>query len=394
MRYARRGRAWRQCRQRNGTNLKRRRYVRVASDGERLDPTGRFLQRWDHRPANPDDPADPPQQVYDYFSIASLTVNGLDGDDALVFDFTNGAFSFRTNTEFDGGAGTDTLTVLGTPYQDSFIRYGADAPYWLADSVQVWYWPGYYNDAIIHHTDVENTLFEGNGASDREYDGYSFGPCTWVVDTDLTVNSPDLMLDVGDGVDVTLAASQNGIWFYFPGTDGQVHLSGEGTTVSLDYMIAIGGDWLLDVGDASLVVNSIPAHFGPDYRALLAAVYDGGLWDGLGGLTSSLAAGDPSGLVGVGWASAASLLGLSGADTATWRGQTVDVNSYLVRATYNGDMNLDGVVDQADIDLWNAAVASDSPATWQTGDFNYDGVRDSADYAMMMNAYANQGAPL
>jgi autotransporter-associated beta strand protein len=84
-------------------------------------------------------------------------------------------------------------------------------------------------------------------------------------------------------------------------------------------------------------------------RGLLAASWDGGRWD-LGQLRDSTAA--TTGLT----------LGCLD-DPAT---QTV-----TVMATYPGDFNLDGVVDDRDRVIWSANVFTGT--TWQQGDANYDG---------------------
>jgi hypothetical protein len=46
-------------------------------------------------------------------------------------------------------------------------------------------------------------------------------------------------------------------------------------------------------------------------------------------------------------------------------------------ATYAGDYNLDGVVDNLDRGIWYANIFTGT--TWQKGDANYDGVVDGLD---------------
>ena len=53
----------------------------------------------------------------------------------------------------------------------------------------------------------------------------------------------------------------------------------------------------------------------------------------------------------------------------TFGGVAVDNTSVLIRYTWVGDANLDGVVNSADL-----AMISSNGSTWSTGDFNYDGV--------------------
>jgi hypothetical protein len=81
-------------------------------------------------------------------------------------------------------------------------------------------------------------------------------------------------------------------------------------------------------------------------------------------------------------------------------------SSIIVRATYLGDANLDGKVDDADFDAYwygrqhpeKIGVVGDPnhpSAKWQFGDFNFDGVvDDSNDYQALMQGYLFQWDPL
>ena len=54
----------------------------------------------------------------------------------------------------------------------------------------------------------------------------------------------------------------------------------------------------------------------------------------------------------------------------------------IVMATYPGDFNLDGVVDNLDLKIWLANAFTGS--TWQQGDANYDGVVDGLDRDILL----------
>ena len=71
----------------------------------------------------------------------------------------------------------------------------------------------------------------------------------------------------------------------------------------------------------------------------------------------------------------------------------VSAASILIRYTYFGDANLDGVVNASDFTLIDAGSVGHLTG-WLNGDFNYDGVVDGADYALMDNAFNQQGALL
>jgi autotransporter-associated beta strand protein len=67
----------------------------------------------------------------------------------------------------------------------------------------------------------------------------------------------------------------------------------------------------------------------------------------------------------------------------------------LVKATYYGDANLDGLINSADYTLIDGGFLSNNTLTgWQNGDFNYDGVINGSDYTLIDNAFNMQGAQL
>ena len=81
----------------------------------------------------------------------------------------------------------------------------------------------------------------------------------------------------------------------------------------------------------------------------------------------------------------------------TFAGETVDATSVLVKYTYWGDANLDGVVDANDYDIIDRNfLFPPAPANtgWWTGDFTYDGAIDANDYDRIDRAFLFQTGPL
>ena len=70
-------------------------------------------------------------------------------------------------------------------------------------------------------------------------------------------------------------------------------------------------------------------------------------------------------------------------------GQTVDNNAVLVKYTWLGDLNLDGVVNSTDF-----GMMGDGQAGWMGGDLNYDGVVNADDWALFMLGDAAQTGQL
>ncbi len=158
-------------------------------------------------------------------------------------------------------------------------------------------------------------------------------------------------------------------------------------------------DGRLDLADNNLIVDYQPGA-GPmaEIEAWVLAAYNGGAWDGAG-ITTGVAPADgrPTALAVAD--NADPLLGL-----ANLEGQPLDADGsdVLVRFTWYGDVNLDGVADAADYAVmdqsWNGG--SQSPAgggewRWAAGDVNYDRIVDAADYALIDQVWNNyQGQTL
>jgi hypothetical protein len=212
-----------------------------------------------------------------------------------------------------------------------------------------------------------------------------------------------------------------------------VILSGGGTanTGSLGGL-TIGSIGRLDIGDHSLVIeygsNATPVgDLNYDYsnpslkqnypanslqRYAQTAIGSGSLaldWTGPG-ITSSEAAADTAnspefndGNLAVGIADENDIDSVYPNDnsvqdggTGTWQGVKInDPNNVLVRLTYYGDGNDNGVVDSHDFSALTQGYSGLAGYVgWSDGDYNYDGAITSADVTLFSDSYQFQGAPL
>ena len=116
----------------------------------------------------------------------------------------------------------------------------------------------------------------------------------------------------------------------------------------------------------------------PVITAQVAQRYNGGLWTGASGITSSAAplAGNTA-------------IGVAPGATA-FDGQTVTNTDVLVKYTYYGDANLDGQVNSTDYTMIDNSVNQDINTGWQNGDFNYDNNINGDDYSLIDNAFNTQ----
>ena len=78
----------------------------------------------------------------------------------------------------------------------------------------------------------------------------------------------------------------------------------------------------------------------------------------------------------------------------------VDRNASLVKYTYNGDADLNGIVDERDLDRFSTGYSDQRSATpkgltgWAWGDFDNNGTIDERDLDLFSTAYSLHGAPL
>jgi hypothetical protein len=163
------------------------------------------------------------------------------------------------------------------------------------------------------------------------------------------------------------------------------------------------GAW---TGKLDLTGNSLIVHGGdlPTITNQVAQGYANGTWQGSGGITSSTAAADSTHLTALGVIKndngyGTPLYGSGGTIAATFGGAAPVDGDILVKYTYYGDANLDGVVDGSDYSIIDNSYAMEQTGSgaitgWGNGDFNYDGVVDGSDYTLIDNAFNSQGVAM
>jgi autotransporter-associated beta strand protein len=126
-------------------------------------------------------------------------------------------------------------------------------------------------------------------------------------------------------------------------------------------------------------------------QAAVLAAYNGGAWNGAGGLTSSRITGTNRLAVGFATPAEAPAAVTDGGGGTQFLGSPVDASAVVVQTTVAGDANLDKTVNFADL-LALAKNYNMSGAYWAKGDFNYDGVVNFADLLTLARNY-NQSVP-
>jgi autotransporter-associated beta strand protein len=135
-------------------------------------------------------------------------------------------------------------------------------------------------------------------------------------------------------------------------------------------------------------------------NTLLHNGFKSGGWNGTSGIVSSTAAGDSSHLTTLGMlvndsgaGTSTPYYGSGGTIASTFDGATPADGNILLKYTYYGDTNLDGVVDGTDYSRIDTGYLNHLTG-WFNGDLNYDNVIDGSDYTLIDNAYNQQGAAL
>jgi hypothetical protein len=143
--------------------------------------------------------------------------------------------------------------------------------------------------------------------------------------------------------------------------------------------LSITGSGVLDINNDHLIITYGATDPITTIAGYIKTGYNGGGWNGTGGIISSAALTNASGLIyGVGYA--------DGKDHVV-----VGLSSGQIEVAYTllGDANLDGLVNGSDFNIL-AANFNQSITGWDQGDFNYDGLVNASDFNELA-ANFNQG---
>ena len=166
-------------------------------------------------------------------------------------------------------------------------------------------------------------------------------------------------------------------------TGGTLQVNSGSNSTSVVTSVAINGG-TMDLSNGSSITSTAVGTFsGGSYTAnsITRYIHDGAI-------TSSTAAAQ-GGLTTLGVSTGANVKGLSGAQTATWGGQTVHATDTLVMYTYGGDATLDGEIDGDDYARIDAGFAGHLTG-YDNGDFNLDGKINADDYFIIDHNYGRQ----
>ncbi len=345
----------------------------------KLDADGVHIDVWNNSTAT-----GLPAQSVVLADTSSVTYSGPAGGDLFILDFSAGDPLPASGLSFVGGSAQNTLKIIGTTGNDTAVVN--------ASSITV-------NSVPISYSAASTIIFDGDAAGTdtltqtaqpasgaapifsrpTSSDSISINAGTFTIPANsagsgITVYAlSSLTIAAGASVAVAAPPTHSDRMVLSLGT---LNLAGSpgAWTGKLDLT---GNDLILHGGNVSMLTSQI------------AAGYNGGRWNGSTGITSSSAAAANNTALGIELNSN----GSGGTLVSSFDGQSIASGDVLVKYTYYGDANLDGVVNGSDYTLLDNGF-NNRLTGWRNGDFNYDGVVNGDDYTLIDNAFNTQGASL
>lgn len=284
-----------------------------------------------HNPAT--DPAD-----YTVANTGVVTIDSSDGDDNITIDFTGGNPIPAGGLNFSAGGGNDTIGFVGNSSAVGTLNI---------------------NSGTVTLTSDANGL-------------------------DINVNGNSIVnfSSIQHLKSLTLNDSSKAI------------LTADGNHFIRTAALTIAPGATLDLANNDLIIqasaSTVQATLGIIARQIKTARNTPIRWQG-NGITSSNAAADAKGTTGL--AVIRNMNSTGGIIYSTLDGESVDLNSVLVKYTYNGDSDLNGKIDANDyFQVDNGFIKASTG--YVNGDLDYNGIVDADDYFLIDRAFTSQSGIL
>jgi hypothetical protein len=331
----------------------------------------------------------------------SVTINGGNGNDAIKLVDATGA-SYPSAVTVNGGGDSDTFTfddlaLAGTSSysvtatQVSKNNGFPNLTYGTLESLVLLAETG-VNAITINSTAVGTPVTVNAGGTNDTIVVNETAANGHVVVNPSTGNDIVRVNDDGVGsaevrLDGTMRLSELSIR---PGGLGILTFGGS-KVLTVSDLLSITGSGRLDLTDNDFIFDYTGSSQFSAVRNLIITGRNGGLWNGAG-IFSSRAASDPNQITGLGILEASTYTAANG--TNVFSGQTVDATAVLVKYTYNGDTDLNGVVDFDDYARIDTAFLGSGTGFWLEGDSDYSGTIDFDDYALIDSSFLLQSGIL
>jgi ELWxxDGT repeat protein len=212
---------------------------------------------------------------------------------------------------------------------------------------------------------------------------------TIAFNSDAGAGTANLALRIAPGAAAVFNASQH---LRELDVDGVATLAQGGGKVIVTRSLEVDGR--LNLKDNNLVLDYDPADANPiaAIEARIASAYHDNQWDLPGIFTDMTQATD--GLTTLALSDPLAMRGLGPTATMLFAGETIDGSSVVIKYSWAGDLNLDGLVDAQDYGVIDNWVQFPGTRGYANGDINFDGVIDATDYGIIDNTIQLQGPPL
>lgn len=302
----------------------------------------------------------------------SYSLLGGTGNDALTVDFTNGNPFPAGGMSFDGGAGANGITFIGTAGNET-VTASAGSLVFNGGSVA---------NATVTAANLQSVRFKGGSGGT---DALNVTGGSWQVDADTASGTPNVSVNVSAGATATFTSTQHLAALTVNGsaklaTTSQQTLSLGALTINTGGQLDLANNILL-VSDAGTPSATVLAYLKQGYN--FQSSIGVGLWDGAGGITSAYAYQSAHGN---------GQITMALVDGAVQTKYGINLNlglsntQTMVRPAYYGDVTLNGHVDGDDMSqiaqfaLYNKPTAPDG---WINGDLNYDGKVNGDDLSLI-----------
>ncbi len=242
---------------------------------------------------------------------------------------------------------------------------------------------GLADDALDLDTSLGSTTvtFNGGGGADT----YRVNAGAFTINADLGAAAGESMtLVVGAGASATLASSQHLASVSVAGT---LTLGAAGNRLLVTRAFTIGAAGKLDLRDNSMIVDYASATVLPSVQASINAARANGAWTGNGLTSTNAAIANPRNRT-LGAMEATDYKSVYG-PSATFAGEAIDSSAVLVKFTYYGDTDFNGLVNFDDYSRTDAGF-NQARSGWLNGDFDGNGVVNFDDYSLIDLAFNTQ----
>ncbi|MBC8107558.1 MAG: hypothetical protein H7Z14_13280 [Anaerolineae bacterium] len=366
--------------------------------------------------------------VYNPADITSIIVQSGDGNDTI---FINSIPANVTGVSVEGGTGNDTLTLGGgdldtnlnapitftggsgnadaiifdddtdglgsdtyTLNTNSLVKPAGDSLSWLSTE-NVTLNASANNDAITVTGTASTTAVRVNSRDGND-----------TINVQSTDIASPVTLTTGIGTDtVNVNTDDTGIALaIFPGTEnvtninigigGRLALGGAGVPnsfVLVTTALSIDNGGALDLTNNSMIVDYGGASPYVTIRDYIATARNGGAWNGSGITSFGAFLANPRNTT-LGLLTSVEYFSIYGFG-ADYLGQNIDLNAIVVKYTYYGDTDFNGVVDFDDYSRADAGF-NNNRTGWLNGDVDGNGIVDFDDYSLIDLAFNTQGVAL